>query len=155
MVSDRFYKCTPECVYVLALNRNDLETMSGERLGDLVAFEIFRWVSSDGDIVVINDEFHIQFLGNCEASRLSVVSLLLGAIGAKTEDILVAISKRDAVNHRPHVSETARREFDTWRKTELRVTWQLRFSRAIMEEVLHGDMSFKRGEKVLRRDAVT
>ena len=155
IVRDRFYKCTPECVDVFALNRNDFEAVAGERLGQLVTFEILGRVSSNGDIVVINEELHIQALRNRQTSRLSVVSLLLRAIGAKTENSLVAIGKCYAVDHWPHVSEAARGKFDAGCKAELRVTWKFRLSRSVLQEVRRGDMSFERGEKVLRGDTVT
>ena len=154
-MGEYFDKCAPESIDIFALNSNYLKTVAGERLGDLIAFEILGRVSGNGDIVVINDELHIQALRNCQASRLGIISFLLRAVRTKTENSFVAIGERDAVDHGPHVSEATRGEFDTWRKTELRVTWKFRFSCSVMQEVLRGDMSFERGEKVLRCDAVT
>lgn len=45
--------CTPERVNVFTLNLDDLQTMTLERLLQLVALEVFRRVASNGDIIVI------------------------------------------------------------------------------------------------------
>jgi hypothetical protein len=124
-VCEHLDKCTPESVDIFTLDSDHLETVTKKRLLQFVALQILGWVPSDGDIIVVNEYLYVQVLCNGKSSRLGVVALLLRAIGAKTEDSLVAIGKRDTINQGPHMSETPRREFDARGETELRVTREL------------------------------
>ena len=131
-----------------------LKTVAEECLLQLIAFQVFGWVTSDGDIIVIDDDLHVQVLCNRESSRLSIVAFLLRAIRTKTEDILVAIGKRDAIDQGPHMSEAPGRELNPRRETELGVTWKLRVGCAIFQEMFRGDVAFQCREEVLCGDAV-
>lgn len=151
---NHFCKCTPERIDIFTLDSDNLKTMAKERLLYLVAFQILGWVSSDGDIIVINDDLYVQILCNCESSCLGVVAFLLRAIRAKTEDSLVAIGKRDAIDQGPHMPEAPRREFDAWRETKLGVTRQLRVGCTILQEMFCGEVTIQCCEEVLCGDAV-
>jgi len=52
------------------------------------------------------------------------------------------------------MSEASRREFNTWRETELRVTRELRVGCAILQEVIYGEVTFQCREEVLCSDAM-
>lgn len=151
---NHFCKCTPESIDIFTLDSDHLKTVALECLLQLIAFQIFGWVASDGDIIVIYDDLHVQVLCNRESSRLSIVAFLLRAIGAKTEDILVAIGKGDAIDQGPHMSEAPGRELDPRRETELGVTWELRVGCAIFQEMFRGDVAFQCREEVLCGDTV-
>jgi hypothetical protein len=147
-------KCGPESIDIFTLDSDHLKTVAGERAFQAIALQVFGWMPSDGDVIVIDDDLHVQALCNGQASRLGVVTFLLRSIGAKAEDGLVAIGKRDAIDHGPQMSEASGREFDAWRKAELGVAWKLRIGGAIVQEVIHGEVTFQRGEEVLSCNAV-
>jgi hypothetical protein len=69
-------------------------------LHDIISFKIFRRVSRNGDILVIDEQFDVQSLGYREPCSLSVVTFLLRAIRPKAENGLVTVSKSNAVDKR-------------------------------------------------------
>jgi hypothetical protein len=142
-VRDHFCKCSPKSIDIFTLDSDHLEAVAEKRLLHLIAFQIVGWVPSDGDVIVVDDDLHVKILCNRESSRLCVVTFLLRAIGTKTEEGLVAVGKCDAIDQGPHMSKAPRREFDTWRETELRVTRELRVGCAILQEVIYGEVTFQ------------
>jgi hypothetical protein len=142
-VCDHFCKCSPKSIDIFTLDSDHLEAMAEKGLLHLIAFQIVGWVPSDGDVVVVDDDLHVKILCNRESSRLCVVAFLLRAIGTKTEDGLVAVGKCDTIDQGPHMSEAPRREFDTWRETELRVARELRVGCAILQEVIYREVTFQ------------
>ena len=143
---DDLDQTSPEGVDVLSLDGHDLEAMTFESLGDIVSFEVFRGVTGDGNVIVVDEEFYVKILSDCEPSGLCVVTLLLRSIGTQTEDDLVTVSQSDTVDHRPHVSKASGREFYPGGQTQLRVTGKLRVGGAIIEKVLGSDGSLQGGE---------
>ena len=51
--------------------------------------------------------------------------------------------------------QAARGELDTRREPELGVSWKLGMRGTVLEQVLGWERPFKRGQKILRRNAVT
>jgi len=91
----------PQRIKILALDSDNLESVPFECFRDIVAFKVFRRVSSNRDIVVIDEKFDVESLGNCKSRSFSIVTFLLRAIRAKAENDLVAVSERNAVDQRP------------------------------------------------------
>lgn len=79
--------------------------MSLEGLGDIVSLEVLGGVSSYSDIVVIDDKLDVETLGDRQSGRLRVISFLLGAIGAQTEDGFVLVGKCDTIDKGPASGE--------------------------------------------------
>ncbi len=61
-MADDLAKSTPKRVNVLAVHRDDLKTMTLESLGHVVALEVLRRVTSDGHIVVVDDNLDVEAL---------------------------------------------------------------------------------------------
>jgi len=151
---DRGADCTPNRIKVLALSAENSETVTLEGLANVVALKILRWVAGDGDIVVVDDQFDVEALGDGKAGSLGIITLLLRAIGAKAEYNLVRVGEGDTVDHWPEMTKTPRGELDTRRQTEFWVTRQLRVSLAVVQELLSREVAMKGGEKILRGDTV-
>jgi len=107
----------PECANIFALDSNDLEAMSLQGSGEIVALEIFRRVPCNGDVIVINQQLHIEPLGNCKASSLGVVAFLLGPIRAQAEDGFVSICQGDTIHEWPKGSEYMRPKLEFYKRT--------------------------------------
>lgn len=75
-VSDNLAKSSPESIDVFAIHSHDLEAVTLEGLGNLVALKVLGRVTGDGDIVVVDDQLHVQALRDCETGGLGVVSFL-------------------------------------------------------------------------------
>jgi hypothetical protein len=58
-------------------------------------------MSSDGDVIVIDDELDVQAFCNRESRSFGVVAFLLGTVRAETEDGLIAVGEGYTVDHRP------------------------------------------------------
>ena len=91
----------PQRVDILALDSDDFESMPFKCLCDIISFKVFRRVSRNGDVIVIDEQFDVESLGNREPCSLSVVTFLLRAIRPKAENGLVTVSKSNAINKRP------------------------------------------------------
>ncbi len=102
-----------EIVEILAVALDHGQTVAGKGLGHREALDVVAGVAGDGDIVVIDDEFDLESVGDGDAGGLGVVALLLGAVGTETEDRRVGVRHGDAVDVRPHVAEPARAESPT------------------------------------------
>jgi len=137
------------------LDSHDFETVTLKSLGEIVSLEVFRRVTGDGDVVVVNEDFDIEILSDREPSGFRVVTLLLRSVRTQAEDDLVTVGQGDAVNHRPHVSKTARGEFDSGSQTQLGVTGKLGIGGAVVEKVCGGNGTLEGGEQVLGSNAMT
>ena len=129
--------------------------MSSKRLVEVVALEVLRRVSCDSDVVIIQDQLHVEILGDCQSGSLSVISFLLGTIRPQHKDDLVLIGKRDTIDERPHVTQTARRELDSWGQAKLGVARELGVSLAVVEQLLEWDEALQCGYQILGSDTVT
>ena len=129
--------------------------MTLEGLGEIVSLEVVGRVAGDGNIIVIDDEFDVEVLSDCQSSSLSVVALLLRSIRSQAEDGLVTVGQGNTVNHRPHVSKTSGGEFDPRGQTQLGVTGKLGVGSAVVEQVVGGNGSLEGGEQVLGSNAMT
>ena len=76
LVGDDLAKASPESVNVLAIDGDDLQTVYGQRLADLVALQVLRGVAGDGDVVIVDDQLHVEVLCDGETRRLGVVAFL-------------------------------------------------------------------------------
>ncbi len=75
---------TPEIVDVLAVDGDDLQTVTLEGLGEFVALEVLRRMTGNRDIVVVKQQLHVQVLGDSETSGFRVVALLLRTVRGPT-----------------------------------------------------------------------
>lgn len=67
-------------------------------------------MSSDSDVIVINDELDVQTLRNRKSGSFGVIAFLLRTIRAETEDGLITVGEGYAVDQCP----VFEREFDSW-----------------------------------------
>ena len=77
---DDLDETTPEGIDVLSLDSHDLEAMTRESLGEIVSLEVHRRMASNGNIIVVDEEFDVEVLSDCQPSSLCIVTLLLGSI---------------------------------------------------------------------------
>jgi len=145
-VVDDLDETGPEGIDVLSLDSHDLEAVTLESLGEIVSLEIFGRVTGDGDIVVVDDEFDVEVLSDCQPSGLCIVTLLLRSVGTQAEDGFVTVGQGNTVNHGPHVSKTSGREFDSGSQTQLGVTGKLGVGSAVVEKVVGGNVTLEGGE---------
>ena len=124
----------------------DLEAVTLEGLGEIVSFEVVGRVTGDGNVVVVDDEFDVEVLSDCQPSGLCVVTLLLRSVGTQAEDDFVTVGQGNTVNHGPHVSKTSGGEFDPGSQTQLGVTGKLGISSAVVEKVIGGNGPLESGE---------
>lgn len=68
---------SPESINILTIDGNNLETMSLECFPDLETLEVFRWVSGDGDIVIVNEELDVEVLCDSYTCSFSIITFLL------------------------------------------------------------------------------
>ena len=155
IVIDNLDEGRPEGGNVLTVHYHYLEAVSLERLCDVIAFEVLGGMSGNCDVIVIDEELHVEFLRDGQSGGFGVVTLLLGAIRAEQEHRLVPVGECDAVDEGPQVAETAGGELDSGSETKLRVTGQFGVGFAIMEEMLCGDMTFDRSDEILCRNTVS
>lgn len=125
----------PESVDVLSLNCHNFEAVALKSLGEIVSLEVLRRVTGNGDVIVVDEEFDVEVLSDCQSSSLRVVALLLRSIRTQTEDGLVTVGQGDAINHGPHVSKAAGGELDPGSQTQLWVTGKLRVGSTIVQKV--------------------
>jgi len=107
VVYNRVYTA-PQRIDILAFDGDNLESMSFECFRDTISFEIFRRVSSNCDIIVIDEQFDVESLGDCEPCSFSIVAFLLRAIRAKAENCLVTIGEGNAVDKWPEYGTRVR-----------------------------------------------
>lgn len=146
---------TPQGVDVLALDLDDLEPVTLERLLQLVAFEVLGGVARDGDIVIVyrdskvdllswldstikkpertDQELDVEILRDRQPCSLRVVTLLLRPIRSEAEHRLVPVSQGNSVDERPHVAQAAGGELDARGQAEFRVAGQLRVGFTVVE----------------------
>lgn len=139
---------------VFTLSFGDVKAVALERLADVVALEVVRGVTGDGDVVVINQQLDVEVLCDTQTCGFRVVTFLLAAIGAKHKDGLVGVGHRDAVDVGPHVPKSAGAELHARRVAALGVTGQVLVKLAVVEEFFDRQFAFEHGKQVLRRDAV-
>ena len=101
MVSYNGAYTIPQRIEVLPLDSDNFESVPFECFRNIVSFQILRRVSSKCDIIVIDEKFDVESLRNGEPCSFSVVTFLLRAIRAETENGLVAVSERNTVDMRP------------------------------------------------------
>lgn len=152
---DNLDETRPEGVDVLSLNCHDFEAMALKCLGEIVSLKVFRGVTSNGDVIIVDEDFDVEVLSNCQPSGLCIVALLLRSVGTQAEDDLVTVSQGNTVDHRPHVSKASRGEFNSGSQTQLRVTRKLRVGSAVVEEVFGRDSSFEGSQQVLGSNTMT
>lgn len=149
LVSNDLTESTPQCLEVFTLHGDDLQAMTGKGFRNIITLEVFTGVAGNSDVIVINYQLYVEVLSNSESGCLSVVTLLLGAVGTQDENSLVPIGECDTVDPGPDVPKTARREPNTRRETEFRVSWEFRVRFTIVEQMFEGDVSFDGGDEVL------
>jgi hypothetical protein len=155
VVVDHVHETGPEGIDVLSLNGYDLQAVTPKGLSEIVSLEVFRRMSGNSDVVIVDEELNVEILGDSEPSSFCVVALLLRSIGTQAEDSFVTVGQSNPVNHRPHVSETSGGEFDSGSQTQLGMTGKLGVGSTVVEEVFRRDSSLEGGEQVLGSNTVT
>jgi len=155
VVVDDLDQTSPEGIDVLSLDSHDLEAVTLESLGEIVSFEVLRGVTGNGNVIVVNEEFDVEVLSDCQPGGLCVVTLLLRSIRTQAEDDLVPVGQRNTVDHGPHVPKTSGGEFDSRGQTQLGVTGKLGVGSAVVEKVLWSNSPLEGGEQVLGSDTMT
>ena len=152
IVIDYLDETSPESINVLSLDRHDFEAVTFESLGEIVSLEVLRGVTSDSDVIVVNEDFDVKVLSDGQPSSFCIVALLLGSIRTQTEYGFFTVGQSYAINHGPHVSKTSRGEFDPGSQTQLWVTGKFRVCSTVVEEVFRRNGSLEGGEQVLSSD---
>ena len=152
---DDFDETSPEGIDVLPLDSDDLEAMTLESLGKIVSLEVVGGVTSDGNVIIVDEEFDVEVLSDCQPSSLCVVTLLLRPIRTQTEEYFVAVGQGDTVDHGPHVSKTSGGEFDSGGQTQLWVTGKLGVGSTVVEKVFGSNRPLEGGEQVLGSNTMT
>jgi hypothetical protein len=119
-----------------------------------IALQVLRGMSSNGDVIIIDQQFHVQALSNSQPRCLRVVAFLLRTVRAETEHNLVAVGDRHAIDHCPQMTKTVRREFDTRCEPEFRMTWELGVCFAVVQEAFGGKGALEHREDVLCGDTM-
>ena len=101
LVSYNGANSTPQRIEILPLNSDNFDSVPFECFRNIVSFQVFRRVSGKCDIIVIDEKFDVESLGNCEPCSFSIVTFLLRAIRAEAKNGLVAVSERNTVDMRP------------------------------------------------------
>jgi len=96
--------------------------MPFQSLAQLVTLEIFRRVTSNCNVIVVDEQLDVQTLGNSKPCGFCVVTLLLRSIRTQTENLLAGVGESNTIDQRPYVAKTARGEFDSGSETKFRVT---------------------------------
>ena len=143
-----------EIVEILAVALVHGQTVSGEGLGHRETLDVVAGVTGDGDIVVIDDEFDLESVGDSDAGGLGVVALLLRAVGAETEDRRAGVRHGDAVDVRPHVAEPARAESHPGSVAEFGVAGQVSAGLTVVEDRFGGQVPVEHRHEVLDRHPV-
>ena len=112
-------------------------------------------VAGDSDVVVVNNEFNVQVLGDGEAGSLSIITFLLRTVRSEHEDRLALVSHSDAVDPWPNMTETTGREFDTRGEAKFRVPWKFGVCFAVVEKVLGRDVTLNCGHQILGGNPMT
>lgn len=99
----------PQRIEILPLDRENFESVAFECFRNIVSFQVIRRVPSNCDIIVVDEKFDVESLGNCEPRSFSIVTFLLRAIRAKAENGLVAVSERNTVDKRPCMRYSVRK----------------------------------------------
>ena len=66
--------------------------------------QITRRMSRNGYIIIINQQFHIEVVSNSKPCRFSIITFLLGTIGAQAKKCFTRVRQRHTVNIGPHMS---------------------------------------------------
>lgn len=143
-----------EAVEVFALADIDGEAVAFEGFGDAVAGEVIAGVAGDGDIIVIDEEFDVEILGDGHACGLGVVAFHFGAVGAEEEYGFFRVGEGDAVGVGPHVAEASGGEFDAGEHVAFGVAGDVGEGFTVVEKFFEGDIAIESGEEVLGGDAV-
>lgn len=138
---DNFSETGPEGIDVLSLDSHDFEAVTLKSFGEIVSFEVLRWMASNGNVIVVDKEFDVEVLSDRQPSSLCIITLLLRSIRTQAEDGLVTVGQGNAVNHRPHVSKASGGELDSGGQTQLWVTGKLGVGGAVIEKVIGGNGS--------------
>ena len=76
LVRDDSADSTPESIDVLAVHSHNLQAVTLKRLRDVVALKVLRRVTSNGNIVVVDDQLDVQVLRDGKTGGLGIISLL-------------------------------------------------------------------------------
>ena len=154
LLGERTADVDVEGVEILAHGRFRLQAVAGQGPGQVVAGHVVLRVARDRDIVVVDEDLHIQLLGDRQARRFGVVAFHLGAVGAEHDDRLVRVRHGDAIAKCPEVAEAAGSEFDAGRQTLFRVAGQATVELAIVQQLFRRHRAVQDAQQILRRDAV-
>jgi hypothetical protein len=69
--------------------------------GDIVAWQVNARVPSDSDVIIVDQNLHVEVVGDGDSSRFSIVTFLLGTVRTETKDSFAPLADSDAVDKGP------------------------------------------------------
>src|ERR1700742_5259237 len=111
-------------------------------------------MASDGHVVVIDKDFHVQLLTHCQARSFGIVAFHLTAIRAQQHDRFPGIRHRNTVDEGPKMAKPARAEFDARRETLLRISREAAAELSVMQQMLYRHCTIENTHKILRGHSV-
>ncbi len=105
-------------------------------------------------VVIVDEHFDIQFLGDTKARRFGIVALHLAAVGAQHHDRLAGVGHRDAIDEGPQVSQATGAEFHARREQLFRMPGQSAVVLAIMQQLFRRHGAIQDAQQVLGRHTV-
>ena len=139
---------------IFAVTDVDLQAVAFECFGNVEARQVVRWMTGDGDIVVVNQQLDIQILSNGQSSGFCVVAFHLRSVRSQHEHDFVRVGDRHTVDVWPHVTESTRAELNTGREAFFGVSRQMRQIFAVVEQSFDIHIAFQHCHQVLSGNAV-
>jgi len=137
-------------VKVFAFARIHLQSMPAQGASQVKTGQILGRMTADGDVVVIQQQFHIQSACHGETGRLRIVALHLRAIRTKNKHHLVRIGHGNAIGEGPQVAKPSGGEFDAQFRVQFRVAVETASGRAVIEQAAQRHITVKGREGVLQ-----
>jgi hypothetical protein len=81
-------------------------------------------MARNGDIVVVNQQLHIDVVGHGETGRFSIVAFLLGTVGTEAENGFARVCQGHTVDVGPHVTQTTGAELNPGSQAQFGVSGQ-------------------------------
>jgi hypothetical protein len=148
-------QCAVQGVDIFTVNAHALHSVTLERLGDIVPLEVLSRMTSDSDIVVIDNELSsmqyilnvikrlqsgkeyldVQTTRHSQACSLRIIAFLLGSIRAQANGDLPRICKRYTVHHWPHVPQPSRAELNSRSASKLGMAWKMSMPDTVILQV--------------------
>jgi hypothetical protein len=88
-------------------------------------------MARNGDIVVVNQQLHIDVVSHRKPGRFSIIAFLLGAIGPQAEHGFARVSQGHTIDVGPHVTKPTGAELNPGSQAQFGVAGELLVGGAI------------------------